>query len=104
MERPGNALRLLWHPAFGQLQPRRRRGAGQAIGGRPGDRIGTAYALPDAIGWYPALIVDPAGEPVHGLGFAATAGFSADDLAALGAYEDCREAIALRNTCAGRSR
>ncbi len=47
---------------------------------------GALYAIPDALGWFPALV---AGEGIaHGKVYAARPGFSAADLAGMDGYED----------------
>jgi gamma-glutamylcyclotransferase (GGCT)/AIG2-like uncharacterized protein YtfP len=58
--------------------------------GTPAAARGWLQAIPDAAGWYPALVPDPAGGPVHGMVHDVLPGFGASDLAALDAYEDCR--------------
>jgi gamma-glutamylcyclotransferase (GGCT)/AIG2-like uncharacterized protein YtfP len=56
--------------------------------GVPATVLGRLYALPDPAGWYPALLRDPAGAPVHGMMYDAGADFTCEDLAALDAYEN----------------
>lgn len=47
---------------------------------------GALYAIPDALGWFPALV---GGDGVaHGKVYAARPGFSAADLASMDGYED----------------
>jgi len=54
----------------------------------PARVAGALWAVPDPAGWYPALVSGPG--QVHGLLYAATDGFGADDLARLDAWEDFR--------------
>lgn len=54
--------------------------------GRPAVARGTLHAVPDAAGWYPALL--PGEGEVHGKVYATGPEFSAADLAALDAYEN----------------
>lgn len=52
---------------------------------------GALWAISDAAGWYPALVAGPSGL-VHGMLYAAMAGFGPDDLARLDEWEDFRAA------------
>ncbi|MDP3905848.1 gamma-glutamylcyclotransferase [Novosphingobium sp.] len=47
---------------------------------------GALFAVPDALGWFPALVVGDG--LAHGKLYAARAGFGAADLAAMDRYED----------------
>jgi len=49
---------------------------------------GALWAIPDADGWYPALVPGPG--RVHGVLYAAADGFGPEDLARLDAWEDFR--------------
>lgn len=52
----------------------------------PATAAGALYAVPDATGWFPALL--PGDGPVQGRTYTARAHFSAADLARMDAYED----------------
>jgi gamma-glutamylcyclotransferase (GGCT)/AIG2-like uncharacterized protein YtfP len=52
-----------------------------------GEAAGALYALPDPLGWYPALLAGDA--TVRGVVYEARGAFAAADLAMLDAYEDC---------------
>jgi gamma-glutamylcyclotransferase (GGCT)/AIG2-like uncharacterized protein YtfP len=59
---------------------------------------GALWAIPDAAGWYPALVAGPAlkdtRRQVRGVLYAATAEFTPEDLARLDEWEDYRPAAA----------
>lgn len=58
----------------------------------PASVHGALYAIPDPLGWYPALVTGDAAthrDLVHGMAYATRSGFSPADLAQLDAYEDC---------------
>lgn len=52
----------------------------------PATVSGALHAVPDAAGWFPALL--PGTRPVHGRTYRARPGFSPADLARMDAYED----------------
>lgn len=72
----GNAAAEAVHARLGP-------GLAATVGGR-------LFALPDPAGWYPALLPDPRGPPVHGMVYRTMPEFAAADLAAIDAWEDCR--------------
>ena len=55
--------------------------------GRAAVARGALHAIPDPAGWYPALLPDPAGAPVHGMVHETGPAFTPADLAALDAWE-----------------
>ena len=50
--------------------------------GIPGTARGRLYAIEDELGWYPGLVPDPDGGPVHGFLHESTRRFAPEDLAA----------------------
>lgn len=58
--------------------------------GIPAVAQGQLYAIPDAAGWYPALVAGAGGGAVRGMLYRAGAWMTAADLAALDAYEQYR--------------
>lgn len=56
--------------------------------GEPATARGCLYAIPDHHGWYPGMIPDPNGAPVHGFLHEASSRFGPDHLAALDRYEE----------------
>lgn len=55
----------------------------------PATASGALWAIPDGVGWYPALVAGLGGL-VHGMLYGAADGFDADDLARLDSWEDYR--------------
>lgn len=49
---------------------------------------GRLYAIEDEQGWYPGLVPDPRGDPVHGFVHESAGRFGPEDLAALDRYEN----------------
>ena len=72
LDRPGNPVAAALHQRLGP--------------GRAGSLPGALYAIPDAAGWYPALVPDGPGR-VRGQIHAAGPAFSAADLALMDRYE-----------------
>lgn len=73
LNRPGNPVAAALHQ---RLEP-----------GRAGSLPGALYAIPDAAGWYPALVPGGPGR-VRGQLHAASRAFSPADLALMDEYED----------------
>ncbi|WP_338468052.1 gamma-glutamylcyclotransferase family protein [Novosphingobium sp. ZN18A2] len=55
---------------------------------------GALWAIPDPLGWFPALVADEGAGAVRGMIYEARATFDAADLARMDAYEDCDPAHA----------
>jgi gamma-glutamylcyclotransferase (GGCT)/AIG2-like uncharacterized protein YtfP len=59
---------------------------GKLVSEGPAALSGSLFAIPDATGWFPALVEGPG--TVHGQVYGAGPDFTSDDLAAMDRYED----------------